>query len=272
MRLLFLGDVMGRAGRDAVADRLPEIIETYGFDFVIVNGENSSHGRGLTEQHFELLRDAGADVVTLGDHAFDQREMMTAIERHQTIVRPINFPAGAPGRGAALVTGRNGHQVLVIQALGRVFMPPMDDPFRAVEAAVDACPLGTQADAIVVDFHAEATSEMQGMGHFLDGRVSLVVGTHTHIPTSDHRILKGGTAIMSDAGMCGDYNSVIGMDPEEPLNRFLTGIPSNRFTPAEGEATISGVAIETEPITGLCRQVLPVRIGGSLSQALPIFA
>lgn len=272
MRLLFLGDVMGKAGRDAVSERLPGIIEDYGFDFVIVNGENSSHGRGLTEQHYELLRDAGADVVTLGDHAFDQREMMTAIERHQTIVRPINFPAGAPGRGAALVVGRNGHQVLVIQALGRVFMPPMDDPFRAVEAAIEACPLGVQADAIVVDFHAEATSEMQGMGHFLDGRVSLVVGTHTHIPTSDHRILRGGTAILSDAGMCGDYDSVIGMEVEEPLNRFLTGIPSARFTPAEGEATICGVAIETEPITGLTRQVLPVRIGGTLSQALPVFA
>ena len=186
MRLLFLGDVMGKAGRDAVAERLPGLIEQHGFDFVIVNGENASHGRGLTEQHFELLRDAGADVVTLGDHAFDQREMMTAIERHDIIVRPINLPGRAPGRGAAFVTGRKGHQVLVVQALGRVFMPPMDDPFRAVEAAIEACPLGAQADAIIVDFHVEATSEIQGMGHFLDGRVTLVVGTHTHIPTSDH--------------------------------------------------------------------------------------
>lgn len=272
MRLLFLGDVMGKAGRDAVAERLPGIIETYGFDFVIVNGENSSHGRGLTEAHFHLLRDAGADVVTLGDHAFDQREAMTAVVRHDTLIRPLNLAPGAPGRGATLITGRNGHQVLVVQALGRVFMPPMDDPFRAVEAAIEACPLGVQADAIVVDFHAEATSETQAMGHFLDGRVSLVVGTHTHIPTADHRILRGGTALVGDAGMCGDYDSVIGMEIEEPLNRFLTGIPSSRFTPAEGEATLCGVAIETEPITGLVRQVLPVRIGGSLSQALPVFA
>jgi 2',3'-cyclic-nucleotide 2'-phosphodiesterase len=271
MKLLFLGDVMGRSGRDAIAARLPGLIEQFGFDFVVVNGENASHGRGLTEVHFELLRDAGADVVTLGDHAFDQREMMTAIERHGTIVRPINFPAGAPGRGAAFVTGRNGHQVLVVQALGRVFMPPMDDPFRAVEAAIEACPLGTQADAIIVDFHAEATSEMQGMGHFLDGRVSLVVGTHTHIPTSDHRILKGGTALMSDAGMCGDYDSVIGMEVEEPLNRFLTGIPANRFTPAEGEATLCGVAIETDARTGLAHSVSAVRVGGGLAQALPEF-
>lgn len=271
MRLLFLGDVVGRSGRRAVAERLPGLIARYGFDFVIVNGENASHGRGLTEAHFELLRDAGADVVTLGDHAFDQREMMTAIERHGALVRPINLPPGAPGRGAVFVTGRNGHQVLVVNALGRVFMPPMDDPFRAVDAAVAACPLGEQADAIVVDLHAEATSEMQAMGHYLDGRASLVVGTHTHIPTSDHRILKGGTALMSDAGMCGDYDSVIGMEAEEPLNRFLTGLQTARFTPAESAATLSGVAIETDAKTGLCTYVSPVRVGGGLSQALPEF-
>ncbi|RDE08165.1 TIGR00282 family metallophosphoesterase [Pelagibacterium lacus] len=272
MRLLFLGDVMGRAGREAVSERLPGLIARHGFDFVIVNGENASHGRGLTESHFEMLRDAGADVVTLGDHAFDQREMMTAIERHGTLIRPINFPPGAPGRGAAMVTGRNGHQVLVVQALGRVFMPPMDDPFRAVDAAIAACPLGEQADAIVVDFHVEATSEIGAMGQYLDGRVSLVVGTHTHIPTSDHRILKGGTGVLSDAGMCGDYDSVIGMEVEEPINRFLTGLATTRFTPAEGEATLCGVAIETEPRSGLVRQILPVRIGGSLAQAHPDFA
>lgn len=271
MRLLFLGDVMGRAGRDTVTQRLPELIERHGFDFVIVNGENASHGRGITEAHYELLRDAGADVVTLGDHAYDQRELMTAIERHDTLIRPINFPPGAPGRGAAFVTGRKGHQVLVVNALGRVFMPPMDDPFRALDAAIADCPLGAQADAIVVDFHAEATSEMQAMGHYLDGRVSLVVGTHTHIPTSDQRILRGGTALMSDAGMCGDYDSVIGMDAEEPINRFLTGVPKDRFTPAEGEATLCGVAIETNPRTGLCETISPVRIGGALSQALPVF-
>lgn len=268
MRLLFLGDVMGRAGREVVAERLPDLIERCRFDFVIVNGENASHGRGITEAHYEGLRDAGADVVTLGDHAFDQRELMTAIERHDTLIRPINFPPGAPGRGATMVTGRNGHQVLVVNALGRVFMPPMDDPFRAVDNAIANCPLGEQADAIVVDFHAEATSEMQGMGHYLDGRVSLVVGTHTHIPTSDHRILRGGTGLMSDAGMCGDYDSVIGMEPEEPLNRFISGLATARFTPSEGDATLCGVAIETDR-DGLCTQIQPVRIGGTLSQAVP---
>lgn len=271
MRLLFLGDVMGRAGREAIANRLPGIIERYKFDFVVVNGENASHGRGLTEQHFQLIKDAGADVVTLGDHAFDQREAMMTVERDRTLIRPINFNPGMPGRGAAMVVGRNGHQVLVVQAVGRVFMPPMDDPFRAVDAAVNACPLGEQADAIIVDMHAEATSEKQAMAHFLDGRVTLVVGTHTHIPTSDHRILRNGTAVQTDAGMCGDYDSVIGMEIEEPINRFVSGFAANRFTPAEGEATLCGVAVETDPKTGLAKKVMPVRIGGSMQQAYPDF-
>lgn len=271
MRLLFLGDVMGRAGRDAISRRLPGLIADHKFDFVVVNGENASHGRGLTETHFAALRDAGADVVTLGDHAFDQRDTLTYIDREPTLLRPVNMVHGTPGRGANLVEGRNGHRVLVINALGRVFMDPIDDPFRATEAAIAAAPLREQADAVIVDFHTEATSEIQAMGHFLDGRASLVVGTHTHIPTADHRILRGGTALMADAGMCGDFDSIIGMEAEEPLNRFLTGIANNRFTPAEGEATLCGVAIETDPGTGLCTRLFAVRIGGSLSQAVPAF-
>ena len=271
MRFLFLGDVVGRSGRDAVSERLPGIIEKHGFDFVVINGENASHGRGLTEGHFNDLRAAGADVVTLGDHAFDQRDTLSYIAREPTLIRPLNMTEGTPGRGANLIESRNGHRVLVINALGRVFMDPIDDPFRAVEAAIAACPLGEQADAVIVDFHTEATSEIQGMGFFLDGRATLVVGTHTHIPTSDHRILKGGTALMADAGMCGDFDSIIGVDPEEPLNRFLTGIPNGRFTPAEGEATLCGVAIETDPKTGLAQRLFPVRIGGTLNQAEPAF-
>jgi metallophosphoesterase (TIGR00282 family) len=269
MRLLFLGDVVGRAGRDAISERLPGLIAQYGFDFVVINGENASHGRGLTESHFAELRAAGADAVTLGDHAWDQRDTLTYITREPTLLRPLNMVPEAPGRGAMLIEGRNGHRVLVINALGRVFMDPIDDPFRAVEAAVAACPLGEQADAIVVDFHTEATSEIEAMGMFLDGKVSLVVGTHTHIPTADYRILRNGTALMADAGMCGDYDSVIGVDVDEPLNRFLTGISNGRFTPAEGEATLCGIAIETDPASGLVKTLSPVRIGGTLSQALP---
>ncbi len=262
---------MGRAGRDAVSERLPGLVERYRFDFVVVNGENASHGRGLTEQHFLEIREAGADVVTLGDHAFDQRDTLSYIAREPTLLRPINFAPGTPGRGANLYESRAGHRVLVINAQGRVLMNPVDDPFRAVEAAVAACPLSEQADAILLDFHTEATSEIQAMGHFLDGKVTLVVGTHTHIPTADHRILKGGTALMADAGMCGDFDSVIGVDVEEPLNRFLTGIANGRFTPAEGEATLCGVAVDTDPATGLARKLAPLRVGGSLSQALPDF-
>ena len=271
MRLLFLGDVVGRSGRDAVSDRLPGIIARHGFDCVVINGENASHGKGLTEPHFNDLKAAGADVVTLGDHAFDQRDTQSYIAREPTLLRPINMAPGTPGRGATLIETPGGFRVLVVTALGRVFMGPADDPFRAIEAAVASCPLGEQADAIVVDFHTEATSEIQGMGFFLDGRVSLVVGTHTHIPTADYRILKGGTALMADAGMCGDFDSIIGVDAEEPLNRFLTGIPQGRFTPAEGEATLCGVAVETDPKTGLVTKMSPVRIGGTLAQAEPQF-
>jgi metallophosphoesterase (TIGR00282 family) len=271
VRLLFLGDVVGRAGRDAVAERLPGLIAAHGFDCVVVNGENASHGRGLSEPHYELLRAAGADVVTLGDHAFDQRDTLTYIERAATLLRPINMAPGTPGRGATLIEARGGFRVLVINALGRVFMGPVDDPFRAVEAAVAACPLGEQADAVVVDFHTEATSEIEAMGHFLDGRVTLVVGTHTHIPTADYRILRGGTALMADAGMCGDFDSVIGVEADEPLNRFLTGIPQARFTPAEGEATLCGIAVETDPATGLAARLAPLRLGGVLAQAVPEF-
>ncbi|MEQ1899746.1 MAG: TIGR00282 family metallophosphoesterase [Devosia sp.] len=270
MKLLFLGDVVGRSGRDAISERLPGLIAEYGFDFVTINGENASHGRGLTEGHFAELKAAGADAVTLGDHAWDQRDTQSYIAREPTLLRPINMAPGTPGAGANLIEGRNGHRVLVINALGRVFMDPIDDPFRAVEAAIAACPLGEQADAVIVDFHTEATSEIQAMGFFLDGKASLVVGTHTHIPTADHRILKAGTALMADAGMCGDFDSIIGVDPEEPLNRFLTGMPQNRFTPAEGEATLCGVAIETDSKTGLATSLSPVRIGGTLSQALPV--
>jgi hypothetical protein len=271
MRILFLGDVMGKAGRNAVTERLPGLIADHGFDFVIVNGENASHGRGLTEGHFKALRDAGADAVTLGDHAWDQRDTLSYIERETALIRPLNFAPGAPGRGAMLIEARTGQKVLVVQAQGQVFMSTVDNPFHAVERAISEAPLGDVADAIVLDFHTEATSEIQAMGHFLDGRVSLVVGTHTHIPTADQRILKGGTGLMSDAGMCGDYDSVIGMDVDEPLERFLTGIAKDRFTPAEGEATLSGVAIETDDKTGLCISIQPVRIGGSISEALPVF-
>jgi 2',3'-cyclic-nucleotide 2'-phosphodiesterase len=267
MRLIFLGDVLGKAGRNAVHTHLLDLKARYRPDLVVVNGENAAHGFGITEEIYQGLRDVGADVVTLGNHAFDQRDILVTIAREQNLIRPINWPAGCPGAGATLVDTASGGRVLVINAMGRVMVEPMlDDPFPAVDQQLEACKLGRDCDAILIDFHAEASSEKMAMGHFCDGRASLVVGTHTHTPTADHMILPGGTAYQTDAGMCGDYDSVIGMDKAEPLQRFLRKLPVERFKPAEGEATVCGLAVETDNRTGLAVKVAPIRIGGRLSQ------
>src|SRR6195952_3881777 len=271
MRILFLGDVVGRPGRKAVTDHLPGLRARWNLDLVVINGENSAGGFGITEAICDELIGAGADAVTLGNHSWDQREALVFIERAPRLIRPANYPKGTPGRGSALIDTKNGKRALVINALGRVFMTAFDDPFAVINRELEACPLREAADAIVVDFHCEATSEKQAVGFFCDGRASLVVGTHTHVPTSDHQILSGGTAYMTDAGMTGDYDSIIGMVKEEPLRRFTTGIPSGRFEPAGGIATLSGVAVETDDATGLAIKVAPVRAGGRLEPALPAF-
>jgi 2',3'-cyclic-nucleotide 2'-phosphodiesterase len=271
MRILFLGDLVGRSGRGAVIEALPKLRERYRLDFVVVNGENAAGGFGISEAILIELLDAGADVVTTGNHVFDQREALVFIERHDRLLRPINFPQGTPGKGVGLFKAKTGADVLVINAMGRVFMADLDDPFRAVERELEACRLKTGADAILIDFHAEATSEKEAMGHFVDGRASGVIGTHTHVPTADEQILRGGTAYISDAGMCGDFDSVLGMDKEEPLSRFLTKIPTGRFAPALGEATLCGVGIDVDDATGLVRAIAPLRLGGRLSQTEPKF-
>jgi 2',3'-cyclic-nucleotide 2'-phosphodiesterase len=271
LRILFIGDVVGKTGRTAVLEHLPSLIRDWTLDLVVVNGENAAGGFGITEAIYHDFIDAGADAVTLGNHAWNQKEALVFIERAPRLVRPLNFPRHTPGRGAALVDTKNGARALIINAMGRVFMEPLNDPFAAVARELDACPLREACDAIVVDIHCEASSEKQGMGFFCDGRVSLVVGTHTHVPTADHQILTGGTAYMTDAGMTGDYDSVIGMQKEEPLHRFLTGIPSGRFEPAGGVATLSGVAVETDDATGLALRIAPVRIGGRLEPAVAGF-
>jgi len=271
MRVLVLGDVVGRSGRSGVIEALPSLRERYRLDFVVVNGENVAGGFGITEAILVELLDAGADVVTSGNHVFDQRETIVFIERYDRLLRPINYPQGTPGKGVGLFKARNGAEVLVINAMGRVFMADLDDPFRAVEKELEACGLKSSADAILVDFHAEATSEKEAMGFFVDGRASAVIGTHTHVPTADEQILPRGTAYISDVGMCGDFNSVLGMDKEEPLTRFLTKIPGGRFAPALGEATLCGVAIDINDATGLARAIAPLRIGGRLSRAEPTF-
>jgi metallophosphoesterase (TIGR00282 family) len=271
MRILFIGDIVGRSGRTVVQERLPALIRDWKLDFVAINGENAAGGFGITEAIYHELVDVGADVITGGNHSWDQKEALVFIERAPKLLRPINFPPGTPGRGAAMIEARSGARVLVVNLMGRIFMDPLDDPFAAIERELSACALRRDADAIVVDMHCEATSEKQSMGHFCDGRASLVVGTHTHAPTADYQILPRGTAFISDVGMTGDYDSVIGMNKDEPLNRFVRRIGAARFEPALGPATLCGVAVETDDATGLAHRIGAVRLGGRLEEARPTF-
>ena len=259
---------MGRSGRAAIVGRLAALKKTWAIDFAVVNAENATSGAGLSSAHAKALLEAGADCLTLGDHAFDQKDMLGFIENEPRILRPLNYAKSAPGRGARFFEVPGGRRILVAQVLGQVFMKrPFDDPFSAVDQVLNTHRLGAQAQAILIDVHCEATSEKMAMGHFCDGRTSVVVGTHTHVPTGDAQILPGGTAYQTDAGMCGDYNSVIGMEKAEPMRRFVTGMPKGRFTPATGEATLSGLLVETDDATGFAREVRMVRLGGRLSEA-----
>ncbi len=271
MRILFLGDVMGRSGRAAITAHLPTLRRDWKLDFIVVNGENASNGMGLSGDHAKLIFEAGADVITLGDHAFDQRDMMTFIAREPRVIRPINYAKAAPGVGARVFEATQGRKVLVAQVLGQVFMKrPFDDPFSALDSVLKAHPMGGAVQASLIDIHCEATSEKMAVGHFCDGRASIVVGTHTHVPTGDAMILPGGTAYMTDAGMCGDYNSVIGMDKAEPMRRFITGMQKERFSPAAGEATLSGLYVETDDRSGKATRVQPIRHGGALQPSNPL--
>ena len=270
MRVLFLGDMVGRTGWEAVYQKLPGLIESQKADFVVVNGENAAGGFGITEEIFNATLEAGADVVTTGNHVWKQKEALTFADREDRFLRPANYPEGTPGRGVFIYEARNGARVMVMNIMGRVFMDiDLDDPFACVERQLDGVELGQAADVIFIDFHAEATSEKQCFAHFVDGRASAVIGTHTHVPTADHQILNGGTAYMSDAGMCGDYDSSLGSEKEEPINRFVTKIPRGRFEPALGEATICGVGIEIDDNTGLAEKISPLRLGPRLDNVLP---
>ena len=270
MRILFLGDMVGKTGREAVYNQLPGLIDSLKADFVVVNGENAANGFGITEKIFHETIEAGADVVTTGNHVFDQKEALGVADREDRFLRPTNYPQGTAGRGAFIYEAKNGARVMVMNIMGRVFMhPELDDPFASVESHLRDVELGSTVDAIFIDFHAEATSEKQCFGHFVDGRVSAVVGTHTHVPTADHQILNGGTAYVSDAGMCGDYDSSLGMEKEEPITRFTTKISRGRFEPATGEATLSGVGIEIDDGTGLATSIKPLRIGPRLVNEWP---
>ncbi len=269
MRIAVFGDIMGRSGRNALLDRLPGLKKKLSLDFIVVNVENAAGGFGVTGDIADAVLEAGADVMTTGNHAYDQREEIDIFDREDRLLRPVNFPPSNPGRGSGVFEAKNGASVLVVHAQGQIGMHPCDDPFAAVEREITGAVLGKDIDAIVVDFHAEATSEKCAMGHFLDGRASLVVGTHTHIPTADDQILPRGTGYITDLGMCGDYDSVIGMEKSEPLRRFTTKMNSGRFAPANGPATICGVMIETDPATGLAKTIDPIRVDGRLRRAMP---
>jgi len=269
MRLLFCGDIVGRSGRDVVLEQVPRLRRELALDFVAVNGENAAAGFGITEKICNELYAAGIDAISTGNHVWDQRETMAFIDRHPRLLRPVNFPAGTPGRGANLFATVNGRKVLVVNVMGRLFMDALDDPFAAVERELAPHRLGATADAIIVDVHAEATSEKMAMGHVCDGRVSLVVGTHSHVPTADHQVLPKGTAYQTDAGMCGDYDSVIGMDKALPIQRFTRKLPTERLQAAMGPGTLCAVFVETDDKTGLARRVSPVRIAGRLEPHVP---
>ena len=269
MRILFLGDVVGRSGRDALTSALPGLKSKLRADLVIVNGENASHGFGLAPDMARAFLAAGADVITLGNHSWDRKEIIPYMEQEPRILRPANFPPGTPGRGAVVVDVPGNRRALVMQVMGRLFMDPLDDPFRAVQAEIQKHRLGGTIQASVLDIHAEASSEKCAFGHSFDGLVSFVVGTHTHVPTADHQILPGGTAFQSDAGMCGDYDSVIGMQKGGAALRFWRKMPGEKLAPAEGEATLCGVFVETNDATGLATRIEPLRIGGRLSQVMP---
>jgi len=269
MRVLICGDVVGRSGRRAVFDRLPGLRRDLEVDFVVVNGENAAGGFGITPKICDQFFAAGVDVITTGNHVFDQREIIPHFDRETRLLRPQNYPEGTPGSGIGLYSIADGRKVLVLHFMALLFMPPLDDPFAGIEMAMLNRKMGADIAAIVVDFHGEATSEKMAMGHMLDGRVSAVVGTHSHVPTADHQILTGGTAYMSDIGMCGDYDSVIGMVKQISIERFRRKMPGPRLEAAGGEATLCAVLIDIDDETGLARRIDPLRVGGRLSPALP---
>jgi len=264
MNILFLGDIVGVSGCEAVKKHLPKKIKESKIDFVIVNGENAANeGVGITEEISNNLFDWGVDVITTGNHVWDQKEIVKHIEKEEKLLRPMNLPELSPGKGFGVYNSKNGLRIGVLNLMGNIFMKKCDDVFEAAQKFSIGNTLKKDYDILVVDFHGEITSEKMAMGHFFDGKATLVVGTHTHVPTSDTMILQKGTAYQSDAGMCGDYNSVIGMNKENSLNRFLKK-NSIKHYPATGEATLCGSIIECDIETGLAKSIRQFIYGGVL--------
>ncbi len=269
MRIVFIGDIFGRSGREALQAHLPKIKDELNPDVIIVNGENAANGAGITEKICKEFYEWGVDVITTGNHVWDQREIIPYITRDEKLLRPINYPTGSPGSGVYRFRIADGRTITIVNAMCRLFMDAMDDPFAAMNKLVGEERLGQNTNAILLDFHGETTSEKMSMGHYMDGKVSCVIGTHTHIPTADAQILPGGTAYMSDAGMTGDYVSVIGVDKDIAMNRFIKKMPGERFRPSSGEATLCGALIVVDENTGLAKAIEPIRIGGSLRPEWP---
>lgn len=270
MRILFFGDVVGRSGREGLERHVPMLRERLRPDVIVVNAENAAGGRGITAKLAENFYAMGAVCLTTGNHVWAQREVIGTIDRDPRLLRPLNYPEGTPGHGNYLHILPDGRKILVANVMARLFVEPvLDDPFDVTEKLLAQHRLGHTAHAILIDFHGEATSEKGAFGYVFDGRVSAVVGTHTHIPTADERILPGGTAFQSDAGMCGDYDSVIGVKKELSIWRFVRKMPGERMMPAEGEATVCGAFIVTDDATGLARSVDRIQVGGKLRECLP---
>ena len=270
MKLLFCGDVVGRSGREAVLANVPMLRRRYDLDFVVANGENAAGGFGITAAIAREFYDCGVDCITTGNHVWDQREIIAHIGGDPKLLRPANYPKGTPGRGIGVYAARGNRSVVVVNLMTRLFMDPLDDPFQALEAALAQYRLGRGGQAaIVVDVHGEATSEKQSLGYLADGRASLVVGSHSHVPTADARIMPGGTGYQTDAGMCGDYDSIIGMKKDVAAQRFVRKMPGERLTPADGPGTLCAVYVELDDATGLAGKIAPVRIGGALAPSLP---
>ena len=267
MNILLLGDILGPAGRKALTESLPNLIKQKELDFVVVNGENAADpGVGITKRIVEEFLEIGVDVITTGNHVWDQKEAMEFITSEKRLLRPANLSKGSPGKGFGIYNSKNNKKVAVINLMGNVYMKKCDDVFQAAKKFIQTVQLKREADFIVVDMHGEITSEKMAMGYLFDGKATMVVGTHTHVPTSDHRIMEKGTAYQTDVGMCGDYNSVIGMNRDNSLKKFLKDPSAVKHYPALGEATISGLIVDADEKTGLAKKVFPIILGGSLQE------
>lgn len=269
MRILFIGDVVARSGREALQMHLPTLKQKLQPDVVIVNGENAASGAGITDKICKEFYEWGTDVITTGNHVWDQREIISYIDKDKRLLRPINYPPGTPGEGFYRYTLPDGRKITVINAMARLFMDAIDDPFRIVNDVISRETLGKTTDAIFIDFHGETSSEKMSFAHYFDGRVTAIVGTHTHIPTGDAHIMANGTAYMTDAGMTGDYDSVIGVEKSAAIQRFTRKMPGEKKIPASGPGTVCGCLIVTDDKTGLAKAIEPVRVGAILKEVIP---